>query len=525
MSTMIESISSPTIPADVIIEKEEYAYGFIMEVLTRGLYPDKLHVIREYVQNAYDAILDFRRTQSTQEDTRIVVKISPPSIFIFDNGIGMGADRIAEYRYVGFSRKLTADSVGFRGIGKLSGISAAEKIIITTSPLGSPEKFKLEFDAEAMLNKVEQLKESGENIALNELITDYTELTVDEDEEVSAHYTQVELYNIRPDSEVLLDEEKIKEYLGFTAPVDFAPEFSHGEDIDRELREYVPDYDTVPLTVNDTPIFKPYLENGKSPQNIFVWPDDGDGERGEDHIAYCWYCEHRGKGQYQDRLRRGLHYKVKNFTVGTNQHPRITLWKNTPERAFYFFGEIHVCDPAIVPSADRTDFEQNEAREQLYEHGINDISRTLNRIAGKSSDRRRAIEFVEVAETIVESVGQDVEQGKIPTEVRVPKIVELSNAIENVEKRKKNAPPRYKKRGGAAVEEAQKLIKVLGGSETKPSKKSATYNIQDEMQLNKQARWVYQNVVEVLKIMFGTKPDIFEKIVTEIHNRLRGEGN
>ena len=37
-------------PEQIVLQREEHAYGFIIEVLTRGLYPNKLHVIREYVR-------------------------------------------------------------------------------------------------------------------------------------------------------------------------------------------------------------------------------------------------------------------------------------------------------------------------------------------------------------------------------------------------------------------------------------------------------------------------------------------
>jgi len=45
------------LPDDIILQKEELSYGSILEVLTSGLYPNKNHVLREYVQNSYDAIL------------------------------------------------------------------------------------------------------------------------------------------------------------------------------------------------------------------------------------------------------------------------------------------------------------------------------------------------------------------------------------------------------------------------------------------------------------------------------------
>lgn len=527
MDDIAKPVSAILEPPDVVIEKEEeYAYGFIMEVLTRGLYPIKLHVVREYVQNAYDAILDLKRQGKHTGDSRIEIKVSPPSIFIFDNGIGMDSKRIAEYRYVGYSRKLTAESVGFRGIGKLSGLSAAGKIIVTTSQLGVPEQYQLVFDAEAMIKHVESLKETGENIALNQLIRTYTSLTTSE-EDPDAHYTQVELYQIRQDSNELIDESKLIEYLSLTAPVDFAPDFQYGSQIDQWLRDYVRDYDTVPLFINGKRVYKPFLDKTKPPQQIFVEPenatDDLDGEARP--IAFAWYCEHEDKGQFPDEQRRGLVFRVKNFAVGDNQLSRIQLWRSSPERAFYFIGEIHVCDPEVIPSADRTNFEQNSTREQLYKQGSIAISRRLNRVAGTSSDQRRAIEFVTQAEQTVGEVSRDVDDGKVPTELRIPKIVELSKAAENVQKRLVNVPQPYQERGKKVVGDAQLLIQRLDGSTADAKPRSAVYDIKDELKLGQEGRWVYETIIAVLSEVFGNKPEVYEKLISEIHKKLRREGN
>src|SRR5205085_7324514 len=135
-------------------------------------------------------------------------------------------------------------------------------------------------------------------------------------------------------------------------------------------------------------------------------------------LAFCWYCEHEEKGQFEDRQRRGLVYRVRNFAVGNNQLPRITLWKASPERAYYFFGEIHVCDSEVVPSSERGNFEENSARERLYRCGSKTFSRTLNRIAGASSDKRRAKEFIEAAEILVSTTEAELIT-KMPEETRL----------------------------------------------------------------------------------------------------------
>ena len=144
-------------PEPIIKPKDEYAYGHIIKALAGGLYPHKFHVIREYIQNAFDAVVSWKAT-TNDNNVSISVSIQKPSIFIYDNGTGMDRHTLNEYRKVGFSKKVIGESVGFRGIGKLAGISVAKKLIVTTSPFGVSEKYTLVFDAEAMLKEIDELK-------------------------------------------------------------------------------------------------------------------------------------------------------------------------------------------------------------------------------------------------------------------------------------------------------------------------------------------------------------------------------
>jgi len=172
-------LSTADVASNVVIKpEEEYAYGFIIEVLTSGLYPDVFHVIREYVQNSFDAIIAWRRIIGDAQAGNMQITIDPPSIFVFDDATGMDLKKVREYRYVGYSNKSMGTSAGFRGIGKLSGISVAEKLILTTSPYGVAERYKLVFDAKTMLDHILELKQQGQNIPLNELIQKYTTLDI-----------------------------------------------------------------------------------------------------------------------------------------------------------------------------------------------------------------------------------------------------------------------------------------------------------------------------------------------------------
>jgi hypothetical protein len=336
-----------------------------------------------------------------------------------------------------------------------------------------------------MLTRVEQLKAFGENISLNQLIREYTALET-EDEEADAHYTLVELFNVHSDSRSLLDVKSLSEYLSLTAPVDFHPDFRYGAQLDQDLRKYVNDYDTVPLYLNGERIYKLFLPNSKAPGQLFVFPSDSQTERR--HIAYCWYCENADKGQFGDKIRQGFIYRVKNFSVGD------------------------------IPSADRSNFEQNDARDRLYKMGTATISRQLNLIAGTSSDVRRAREFIAQAEAKVTTIAQSAESGEIPTELAVPKIIELNSAVENVEKRLKKAPESHKERGKSVVQKGKKLIDTLNPGTRQKVDRSPTYDIKSDLGFDQQATWVYESIVEVLRTKL--RADEFEKILLAIHQKL-----
>src|SRR6267378_524070 len=110
-----------------------FAYGSVLEALSRGLYPDKRHIIREFVQNAYDSIYELRRLHQKIPIPPIEIKIQAPSITIADRGIGMTQAQMEQYRYLGFSEKERTKHAGFRGIGKYSGSAVAQKLIVDSA--------------------------------------------------------------------------------------------------------------------------------------------------------------------------------------------------------------------------------------------------------------------------------------------------------------------------------------------------------------------------------------------------------
>ena len=498
-------------------ENEEYVYAYLMEVLTGGLYPNKFDVIREYVQNGYDAIIEWNKQSGYVDDENpILIDIDKPSITIHDRGTGMSLEKINQYRYIGYSQKEMGKTVGFQGIGKLAGITAANKLIVTTSPFGINEKYRLVFDAAKMLERIRDSREDRENITIKKIISDYTDIST-EDEDKDEHYTFVELYHIKEDSYSLFNKTNMIDYLGRTVSVPFNPHFKYANEIEEKLRKYVNDYDWIKLLVDGGQVFKQYINDIKPPEFLPVF-----GEKGI--VAYTWYCQNIVGEALKPRNEAGIVYRCKNFRVGDHYLPRNTIWKTSDHLAFHFFGEIHVCDTNVLPTAGRDDFKQNKARKILYEKcGL--ISQSLNQAARAESAQRKAYDYIEKGDELIKEIENEIENEKIPKELVDKRISELFRASEDIKKRIKKIPPKdesAKIKGRDVILKSEKLLKEIKKPTTYNDKKR-TYEITEKLSLSSESSELYNIIVRTLKDFFIEDVESFERVLKKIHSTLERE--
>jgi len=143
---------------------EELVFSPAILILSQDLYPRKLEVVREYIQNASDAIDSFNAIAPVIEDTTesvIKVSIQGRSLLIFDNGIGMGGDDVAKLRYIAYSEKKTGEEAGYKGIGRLAGFAVAKKLKITSTCYGDRQLHTFEIRAQDMREEISQNKKRG----------------------------------------------------------------------------------------------------------------------------------------------------------------------------------------------------------------------------------------------------------------------------------------------------------------------------------------------------------------------------
>lgn len=103
----------------------EYVGARLLNIITESLYDKPIVVFREYVQNSADSILK----KGKNDNSSIKIWYNNNSLFFLDNGEGINeADFYKKIVTIGLSDKEETKNIGYKGIGRLSGISYCSKL-------------------------------------------------------------------------------------------------------------------------------------------------------------------------------------------------------------------------------------------------------------------------------------------------------------------------------------------------------------------------------------------------------------
>lgn len=112
----------------------------IIENLTTAMYENLLIIYREYIQNAADSIdsaIKKNVLDADEAEIHIEINANERKITIADNGVGIPANQFKTIMSsIADSTKDRAEDKGFRGIGRLGGISSCTKLIFKCSAPG-----------------------------------------------------------------------------------------------------------------------------------------------------------------------------------------------------------------------------------------------------------------------------------------------------------------------------------------------------------------------------------------------------
>ena len=359
----------------------------LLDSITKGLYTDARHCVREYLQNEFDA-----------GASNVHITIEGRTISILGDSAGMSREALLSARRVGFSSKDPSKDAGFRGIGIWSGVAACQTLHVITKARGSTEGYFLRIDAKGLR---EAIKRRGDQPLIPVLGENVSIRSVSSDEHIDKFGTRVQLVDVLREHDRILSEQELVDYLEQVAPVPIAPTQPDAKAIEAQLHANVPGYRTLSVRVNQTAVFRPPSKERKLQSPIFDWIKTSEG--GE--IAYVWYAMNQTPAVLPQED-RGLIYKSRGFTIGDLE--RTTVRKLEPGTALqqnvgWVCGEIHLLDAALLPNAERIDLETNSTSDYLRNR-VRDLLRKIDKEVRRFSEKRSADTHLEVAEQLLAEI-------------------------------------------------------------------------------------------------------------------------
>ncbi|QYE99102.1 ATP-binding protein [Paraclostridium sordellii] len=497
---------------------------YTLESLTTGMYNDPKITYREYIQNAVDSLEEAVRVGIiNKEETKIEILIDSENdkISIYDNGLGIISSRAYSIlTNIGNSTKRHSMNRGFRGIGRLGGLSYCNNLKFITSYKGENIKSIIEFDCK----RLRQLLVPGEyeNYDLAQVINEVTSY-IQEEEQNENHYFTVEMSGI--DSFCgLLDIDNVRSYIKQIAPLPYKKfiwrELIHKmfKDIDLDISEF--NIYLGESKENLTQLFKPnrdkFEANIKSKEkdeikNIetFKICDDK-----EDILVIGWYGNCDFYGGITNKELSGLRARKGNILIGDDKllnnifkEGRFNSWVQ---------GEIFVISDKLIPNARRDDFEQNESYFNLIDKLRVEIGEPISKLIRDSSKNRNnplQKKITEAKKKVVE-VSATEEKG-FNSKVEKTK---YTNDIEKFKKDIEKIKPKTKEE----EKEKENVIKELVNTIEKVDE-SNNYKTNKIKDISKKERKILCIITDILSEYIVDK-DTLDEIVDRIDEEIAKGG-
>ena len=409
---------------------------YTLESLTTGMYSDPKIVYREYIQNSVDSLEtavanNLLEPQGMRID--IVINAEDSIISIRDNGMGIPCAEAKEtLMNVGNSKKRHSNNRGFRGIGRLGGMSYCDTLVFTTSAENEPQKTIVSFDCKKLRNLL--IPGQYEDLTLSAVLSEITTVNV-EPEKAEKHYFLVEMKDVSSFSD-LLDIDTAKSYISQVAPLPYqSRHFIYSSQLHSFLNEHGYSVEEFPIFVGANefdlePLYKPNRSRFHSDRNKMKVDEIHkmvyfDVTIDDELYALGWYGDCNWYGSLSEHEISGFRVRKGNILIGDNK----TLNSIFREARFngWTQGELFILTDKLIPNARRDDFEQNQYYFKLLEtlnEGVGwDITRAIREASLTRNDAsakvmREVAKKIDEATTILdEGFNSSVDKEKLITDL------------------------------------------------------------------------------------------------------------
>jgi len=431
----------------------------ILDIITSGMYSNAMMVLREYVQNAADAIdCAISNKLISQESSRIDINIDGESrtITISDNGAGVSSENVGHIlNSIGISSKTNGNCRGFRGIGRLGGLGYCDKVVFETRSLKSEPITVAEWDSNILRNECRNINDETDLIdVLNKIVKGSKREAILNDH---PHFFKVKMINIhRFHKDELMNLKDIYNYLSQVSPVPYDNNvFSFSNEITNNLC-MIDGFRSYNIYLNGNKIFKPHRNSfaiSGQTQDLITGLHFFDIKgRNSNCIGRGWFAKSSFKASLlQSDKMRGIRLRQGNIEVGDEY----LLSDFYSERRFstWHIGEIHF-NYNLRLNARRDGFEQSDEYECFLEQctllcrHLSTLCRNASKIRSKQFILQKTLENVEKSIETATFTGNKTRRNAIQTaqsllkstnnqknkdELRTSKIANLWNKINRLE--------------------------------------------------------------------------------------------
>ena len=430
-----------------------------IENLTTAMYEDLRILYREYIQNSADSIdRAIQYSLITADEAIIEIEINKKKkyVCVSDNGTGIKcADFEGIMGSIADSTKDRDSDKGFRGIGRLGGISSCEKLIFTCYAYGEEIESRCEWDAKLVRDILVDQTQNPSAEELVDMATSYSQQKCDPEE----HYFRVELVGVEDSAYDILDDKSVKEYLRSVAPIPYDVGFMYSNVIHEYAKEHGFKIDEYNVYVNGESLYKKYTTKLYEPHNNsnkaydelidvkFEIFNDTSGKP----LAWMWY----GISKFEKQIppinaMRGIRLRKGNIQIGNETTFTSHDYYKEPRSGLYFVGEVFAVHPDLIPNARRDYFNLNitcrvfeESLRPLFKdrfyriyHYANDYKKALQK-QSEATAARKEFEKRKTAGGFIDQEDKKDAEKKVQSledaATRAAKIVETRDAKEGTD--------------------------------------------------------------------------------------------
>ncbi len=409
----------------------------LIDMLMFSMYPDSKVFYREYVQNAYDSIVEAARNGilSAVKDGNISISIDSANhrISILDNGIGVSVSDVPHILLnIADSHKDGVETAGQFGVGRLVGARYCKKLIFKTSTKGEDRYSEVVFDT-VLARKI--IHDKNDHSTAVEVINRITAINVGE-EDKEKHYFEVVMDGVDTSYKDLLNTATIKEYLQEVAPIDYGTEFKtilYKNNLPPDYIELNDKIQNVRISVNDdVDIRRRYgleIEGTGDTIDSLQFFKIGDEDYGT--LGWGWFAVTKlSKEIPATDKNRGLRLRKQNIQLGDAK--LLDKYFKQSRGNHYFYGEIHTLHENLRPDSAHNGLAPTPEAIAFYAH-ISEYFSNLDALYNAANKIKNINRDIQAATTLPTGEQTNEEKASAKSEVE-KKLKELSKYEEKAKK-------------------------------------------------------------------------------------------